>query len=180
MQVSAFKRVKSRLGVGQEDRFSYGQSVGPNGVLSVDVPNYQLRAQRQQTMQPQMTLQPLPKLPTPFAAAQVPLPDDSDGARRMSLSRAGSNLLAEHAKTLAAAPLMRHSAQRGPLPLRRQSLVPGQASVAPKQSRLGSAPPSIRRLSAPGLTPGPSLLPRHNSAPGLGQPCCPITLLLSC
>ena len=59
-------RAKSKLGLGKADKFGYGQSVGPSGVISVDVPNYQQHEQRRQTLG-----KSLPKLPTPFAAAQV-------------------------------------------------------------------------------------------------------------
>lgn len=170
-KVSAFRRVKSKLGVGKEDKFSYGHSVGPSGVISVDVPNYQHHAQRQQALrQTQMSYQPMPKLPTPFAAAQMPLPDEQDGAGgRMPLSRAGSISLTDHAKTIAEV-TGGASGRRGSLSAQRQALVPGQASVAPVHTRLGSAPPGIKSISVSGIRPGPSLLPHHKSAPGLGMP----------
>lgn len=165
-KVSAFRRVKSKLGVGKEDKFSYGHSDGPSGVISVNVPNYQHRAQRQQALQQsRLVAQPVPQLPTPFAAAQVPLPDDDGGAGGdRLLSRAGSTALTDHAKTVADIA----AAKRSSTPLQRQSLVPGQASVAPVTTRLGSAPPGIKRHSAPGIRLGSSLLPLHKSAPGLG------------
>lgn len=167
-QVSAYRRVKSRLGVGKEDKFSYGHSVGPTGVISVNVPNYQHHAQRQQAFQQaQMGGQPVPQLPTPFAAAQVPLPDDGDvegAGGHMPPSRAGSNPFTDHAKTAAGGA----AAKRTSSHLQRQSLVPGRASAAPVTTRLGSAPPGIKRPSAMGNRLGSS--PHHKSAPGLGNP----------
>ena len=173
-QVSAFRRAKSKLGVGKEDQFSYGQSVGPSGVIAVDVPNYQHHAQRQQALQQalqqaQMAGQAVPQLPTPFAAAQVPLPDDNEGAgAHMPFSKAGSILLTDHSKTIADI-VAGTAARPSPLPLQRQSQVPGQASAAPVTTRLGSAPPCIKRISAPGIRLGSSMLPHHKSAPGLGN-----------
>ena len=175
-KVSAYRRAKSKLGVGIEDRFSYGQSVGPSGVIAVDVPNYQHHAQRQQALQQARVVgQRVPQLPTPFAAAQVPLPDDDEGpGGNMLLSRAGSIPLTDHAKTIADME-GGAAAKRSSTPLQRRSLIPGQASVAPVTTRLGSAPPGIKRFSVPGIRPGSSMLPLHKSAPGLGKPsppCC--------
>ena len=168
-KVSAFRRVKSKLGVGKEDKYGYGHSVGQPGVISVNVPDYQHHAQRHQALQQARVIgQPVPQLPTPFAAAQVPLPDDDGGTGGDNLlSRAGSNPLTDHAKTIAD---MAGGAKRSSTPLQRQSLVPGQASAAPVTTRLGSAPPGIKRSSAPGIRLGSSLLPLHQSAPGLGKP----------
>lgn len=169
-KVSAYRRAKSRLGVGKEDKFSYGQSVGPSGVIAVDVPNYQHQAQRQQALQQTRTVrQPAPQLPTPFAAAQVPLPDDDEGpGGNMFPSRAGSIPLTDHAKTIADI-AGGAAAKRSSTPLQRRSLVPGQAYAAPVTTRLGSAPPGIKRFSLPGIRPGSSMLPLHRSAPGLGN-----------
>ena len=172
-KVAAYKRAKSKLGVGQEDKYSYGHSIGPSGVLAVDVPNYQLQAQRRQTLQQaQMTGQQLPQLPTPFAAAQVPLPDDSEpGETHLPHSRAGSLPSTTHPN--ASADLAGGTAaQRGSTPLHRQSLVPGHASAAPGASRLGSAPPGIKVKPASGIRRGSSVLPQHKSAPGLGKLLC--------
>lgn len=168
-QVSAYRRAKSKLGVGKEDKFSYGHSVGPTGVISVNVPNYQHHAQRQQALQHTLVAgQPVPQLPTPFAAAQVPLPtddDDDEGAGgHMPPSRVGSNPFTDHAKTMAGGA----AAKRTSSHLQRQSLLPGQASAAPVTTRLGSAPPGIKRPSAIGIRLGSS--PHHKSAPGLGSP----------
>lgn len=169
-KAAAYRRVKSKLGVDKEDKFSYGHSLGPSGVLAVDVPNYQLQDQRRQaSQQAQMAGQQLPQLPTPFAAAQVPLPDDSErGGAHLLHSRAGSmpsttrpNAMADMADGTAA--------HHGSIPLLRQSLVPGQASAAPA-SRLGSAPPGIKLKSATAIRRGSSMLPHHKSAPGLGKP----------
>lgn len=171
-KVSAFRRAKSKLGVGKEDKFSYGHSVGPSGVISVDVPNYQHRAQRQQALQQaRMVGQSVPQLPTPFAAAQVPLPDDDEGVGgNKVVTRVGSIPLTDDAKTIADI-VGGAASRRSSTPLLRQALVPGQPSAAPMTSRLGSAPPGIKRPSALGIRPASSLLPLHKSAPGLGKPC---------
>jgi len=89
--------MKNKLGIGQEDRYDYGHSGGPRGVIAVEVPNYQRHRQRQMPAHiTGLVGQPLPKLPTPFAAAQVPLPDDNDDpGGHMPLSRAGSIPLAD-------------------------------------------------------------------------------------
>lgn len=168
-KVAAYRRAKSKLGVGQEDKYSYGHSIGPSGVLAVTVPNYQLQAQRRQALQQaQMTGQQLPQLPTPFAAAQVPLPDDSEPeGSHLPHSRAGSMPSISHPLADMAGGTAAH---RGSIPLQRQSLVPGHASAAPVTTRLGSAPPGIKVRSASGIRRGSAALPHHKSAPGLGEP----------
>lgn len=170
-KVSAFRRAKSKLGVGKEDKFRYGHSVGPSGVIAVDVPNYQHHAQRQQALQQaRMVGQAVPQLPTPFAAAQVPLPDDVEGVGGNQLvTTVGSIPPTDDVKTIADI-AGGAAAKRSSTPFLRQSLVPGQASAAPVTSRMGSAPPGIKRPSALGIRPGSTLLPLHRSAPGLGKP----------
>lgn len=179
-QVRAYSRVKNKFGIGQEDRYSYGHSGGPRGVIAVEVPNYQRRRQHQRTVQnAKLTGQPLPNLPTPFAAAQVPLPDgNEDITGHMPLSRAGSIPLADaRMLTPFGKKVGDMSGKRGSVPLQRQALMAGQAAVAGGSTRLGSAPapmrprPSTASLLGPtpaGL-PGASAAPRHHSAPHLGQ-----------
>lgn len=170
--------MKNKLGIGQEDRYDYGQSGGPRGVIAVEVPNYQRHRQRQMPAHITGLIgQPLPKLPTPFAAAQVPLPDDNDDlGGHMPLSRAGSIPLAD-ARALAhlGDKVKDTSGKRGSVPLR-QALAPGQAAIGGTSNRLGSAPPGIRPRPSfaplPGAAalglPGAGIAPRHQSAPHLG------------
>lgn len=170
--------MKNKFGIGQEDRYEYGHSGGPRGVIAVEVPNYQRHRQRQRPAHlTGLVGQPLPKLPTPFAAAQVPLPDDNDDlGGHMPLSRAGSIPLAD-ARALAhlGDKVKDTSGKRGSVPLR-QALTPGQAAVGGMSTRLGSAPPGIRPRPSfaplPGAAalglPGAGIAPRHQSAPHLG------------
>ena len=163
-------RVKSRLGIGQEDRYRYGAFGGPTGVISVAVPNYQRQQQhrRQHLQSAQLTGQPLPNLPTPFAAAQVPLPDDDElSGSQIPHSRAGSIQLRSNPKILVDV-VGGTMEKRMSLPLHRQSLVPGQATVAPLNARLGSAPPGSNHPSMPPL-PDAAVAPRYQSAPGIGE-----------
>lgn len=171
--------MKNKLGMGQEDRYDYGHSGGPRGVITVEVRNYQRHRQRQMPAHlTGLVGQPLPKLPTPFAAAQVPLPDDNDDlGGLMPLSRAGSIPLAD-ARALAhlGEKVKDTSGKRGSVPLR-QALMPGQAAVGGVSNRLGSAPPGIRPRPSfaplPGAAalglPGAGIAPRHQSAPHLGS-----------
>ncbi|KAL0018632.1 hypothetical protein WJX77_009530 [Trebouxia sp. C0004] len=175
--VRAYGRMKNKLGIGQEDRYDYGHSGGPRGVIAVEVPNYQRHWQRQMPAHiTGLVGQPLPKLPTPFAAAQVPLPDDNDDlGGHMPLSRAGPIPLAD-ARALAhmGDKVKGTSGKRGSVALR-QALMPGQAAVGGMSTRLGSAPPSIRPRPSFAPLPGAAALglsgagvaPRYQSAPHL-------------
>ncbi len=168
-KVRAMNKLKSRLGIGQEDKYRHGHSGGVTGVISVEVPHWQRHVQRPQTAQiARLAGRPLPTLPTPFAAAQVPLPDDHEGTGgKMPLSRADSIPLGD-TRTLANVD-GDTSGKRSSVPLQRQSLVPGQTAVAGVSTRLGSAPPGLKpRLSLAGVAGGTGPI-RHQSAPGLGK-----------
>lgn len=173
IQVSAVNKVKSTLGVGKQDKYSYGGGTFPNGVITVNVPNYQQRQQPRPKAPLLHPADPLPNLPTPFAAAQLPLPDQSSAIDSLAAPAAAEGL----------------TQGLGLSPAVQKALAPRGASVSPNliqvgagqpamirgSGRLGSVPatagPKMHSLALPSvatLTPAGNLR-RHRSTPHLGK-----------
>ena len=172
IQVSAVNKVKSTLGVGKQDKYSYGGGTFPNGVITVNVPNYQQRQQPRPKAPLLHSADPLPNLPTPFAAAQLPLPDQNSAIDSLASPAAAEGL----------------TQGLGLSPAVQKALAPRGASVSPNiqggagqpatirgSGRLGSAPatagPKMHSLALPSvatLTTAGNLR-RHRSTPHLGK-----------
>lgn len=170
-QINAVNKVKSTLGVGKPDKFSYGGGTFPNGVITVNVPNYQQHKQPHVNAPLLHPGDPLPNLPTPFAAAQVPLPDQKPAADNPASPFGPTSL--RHGLSLTPS-VQKALGPRGvsvsPLP---QGAV--QPSMIRGSDRLGSAPPTagptVQPLVQPSvatLTPAGKLR-RHKSTPHLGN-----------
>ena len=164
--------MRSTLGVGKPDKYSYGGGTFPNGVITVDVPDYQHSKQPRAAGPLLHPGDPLPNLPTPFAAAQVPLPDQKAAADNPTSPFAATSLRPR----LSLSPSVQKAlGPRGvsvsPLP----GVAAGQPSLIKGSGRLGSAPaaagPKMQPLILPSvatLTPAGNLR-RHKSTPHLGN-----------
>lgn len=168
IQVSAVKKVQSSLGIGKPDKYSYGGGTFPNGVITVNVPNYQQRHQPVTSTPLLHPGDPLPNLPTPFAAAQVPLPDQASAQDTFASPTAAQ----PHGLTLS--PAVENAL--GPGGISASPVPPGtagRASMIRGSGRLGSAPPAagpkMQPMALPPVSTLAGNLKRHRSTPHLGK-----------
>ena len=175
--MSALKKVKSTLGIGKPDKYDYGGGTFPKGVITVNMPDHQ----RRQSSHPSGPLRhpgdPLPNLPTPFAAAQLPLPDQKHfpGTPASSATADPTGLagltLSPTARKVSGPPTGPRAISISPLPRNTGS----QPPAVKLSGRLGSAPPgTATRAQAPSFAAVPSIAPpgalrRLRTSPHVGM-----------